>query len=374
MIDDIGVPVLVAYDDPMGAPGRSLTRFWRGGTLTRRTGGSCRPAPPPAAPHRASGRRVGLASHVSPTGHDDPDAGAVAVSGPGTTTRRRGLDPDRRRRSGGGDLVTGTPGSHHDWTGLELPRPFPVSGDAGDRAGETRPASPGPSSPPSGSATRVPTPSALVGALSSVFWKPQFRWVVEAVDVLRPITLGHPAAQRGQHRAVDSDGRARVPLRRRRHAGAAPDPACCATSPTGSTPTSGYIPRPGEQNPAKWRDQFHRRVARGAYYRPPYLGMREHVADFVPDDPTQIPDRPHREPRDHAAHASTSTRPPVPRAYTWFQASLRQRDGLSAASRADPGRRGIRRSRMIIKALADAAAHLDVSPRGLPDEGHPLGA
>ncbi len=54
--------------------------------------------------------------------------------------------------------------------------------------------------------------------------------------------------------------------------------------------------------PAKWRDQFRRRITRGAYYRPPYLGMREHVADFSADEPTLTPDPPHRGPRVNAAH------------------------------------------------------------------------
>jgi CRISPR-associated protein Cas5d len=51
--------------------------------------------------------------------------------------------------------------------------------------------------------------------------------------------------------------------------------------------------RPGcEAHPAKYRDQFRRRVQRGQCYARPYLGCREFAADFCPaqGDEQPIPD------------------------------------------------------------------------------------
>ena len=33
----------------------------------------------------------------------------------------------------------------------------------------------------------VPTPSALVGVLEAVYWKPAIRWVIDRIHVLKPI-------------------------------------------------------------------------------------------------------------------------------------------------------------------------------------------
>jgi CRISPR-associated protein Cas5d len=40
---------------------------------------------------------------------------------------------------------------------------------------------------------------------------------------------------------------------------------------------------------AKYRDQFRRRVERGSFFCPPYLGLREHPASFGPVEPHVAP-------------------------------------------------------------------------------------
>ena len=76
--------------------------------------------------------------------------------------------------------------THHDWTGLEPPIRFrypSIKVEAtGDLACFTRPelVSERMSYP-------VMTPTAAVGLLSAVFWKPQFRWTVERIEVLAPV-------------------------------------------------------------------------------------------------------------------------------------------------------------------------------------------
>lgn len=125
----------------------------------------------------------------------------------------------------------------------------------------------------------IMTPSAAVGLLSSVFWKPQFRWVVERIEVLAPVKWA---------------------TFRRNESG---------TAITRDHVTKGYLdvddtvqqrmttmlrdvhyrihanvwvhPEAREQDPAKYRDQFTRRVQRGQSFRTPFLGMREFHADVM---------------------------------------------------------------------------------------------
>ena len=174
--------------------------------------------------------------------------------------------------------------AHHDWTGVTIPeftqQPV-VMQVRGEWACFTR---------PEFNSERVSypimTPSAAVGLLSSVFWKPQFRWVIEAIDVLSPLKW----------------------ITMRRNEVANP----IGLQPKSNTMRRGYLdasqeiqqrmtlmlrdvhyrifahiwvhPRAEEQNPAKWRDQARRRIDRGQVFRTPFLGMREFHADVGPSD------------------------------------------------------------------------------------------
>ena len=44
-----------------------------------------------------------------------------------------------------------------------------------------------------------------------------------------------------------------------------------------------------EDHPEKYRDQFHRRVARGQCFHRPYFGCREFAASFGEPDPAKVP-------------------------------------------------------------------------------------
>ena len=176
--------------------------------------------------------------------------------------------------------------SHHDWTGLVPPATFehpPLRVIVlADTACFTRA-----EFPSERVSYSVPTPTALVGTLSSVFWKPQFRWIIESVDVLRPIRW--MTQQRNEVSDVQSLAKAASgsrydveDMRVQRQTMMLRDVAYRIHASIWQHPDA-------EGTPAKWRDQFNRRVARGAYFRPPYLGMREHVADVLPDDPDLLP-------------------------------------------------------------------------------------
>lgn len=173
--------------------------------------------------------------------------------------------------------------SHHPWAGLHPPEEFrdpPIKVQVrGPYAAFTRPefTSERMSYP-------VMTPTAGIGLMTAIFWKPQFRYVVERIDVLAPVqwteirrnesgTAITPAHRTQGYLNVDTAVQQRMTMMLRdvhyrihAHVWVHPDAE--------------------EQNPAKWRDQLRRRVDRGQSFRTPFLGMRELHADVTPADGT----------------------------------------------------------------------------------------
>lgn len=130
----------------------------------------------------------------------------------------------------------------------------------------------------------VMTPSAAVGVLESIFWKPEMRYQVVAVEVLRPIrqfairrnetTDVAPLAEaiRGLRR-VDT-----VAHRDQRNAVCLRDVAYRIHA---HIHVADHAGRPS----AAYRDQLRRRVRKGACFQRPYLGTREFSAEFgLPDE------------------------------------------------------------------------------------------
>jgi CRISPR-associated protein Cas5d len=134
------------------------------------------------------------------------------------------------------------------------------------------------------------TPSAARGILEAIFWKPEFRWEVREISVLKPIRFYSIVRNEVNSRAVDKTARQWSQKgggyhadedRAQRHTLALRDVAYVIAADVAVR--SGV-----EEDPAKFRDQFRRRVARGQYYLTPYLGCREFAASFEePDDNEQ---------------------------------------------------------------------------------------
>lgn len=130
------------------------------------------------------------------------------------------------------------------------------------------------------------TPTAAIGVLESIFWKPEFAWVPVAIEVLRPIRqfslrrnethdLPSFADAVGRGRRIDT-----VANREQRAAMCLRDVAYRIHA--------HVEPRPhATKNAAAYRDQFRRRVDRGACFQNPYLGTREFPASF-----SQVDDMP----------------------------------------------------------------------------------
>ncbi len=128
----------------------------------------------------------------------------------------------------------------------------------------------------------VMTPSAAVGVLEAIFWKPEFRWDVAAIEVLRPIRFG--SVRRNEtDQVIGQDAALR---------GLVVNTASARTQRAAIHLVDvGYrihahvsLHSHANEPAAKYRDQFRRRVSRGASFTTPYLGTREFGAFFGPPD------------------------------------------------------------------------------------------
>lgn len=131
---------------------------------------------------------------------------------------------------------------------------------------------------------RVMTPSAARGILESIFWKPEMRWRVEAIHVLKPIRTF--SVLRNEVNSKASVQRALSPYLADEDR---------AQRQTLALRCVDYLirarievaPRVTEDG-AKFRDQFRRRVERGQCFITPYLGCREFAASFGPPTGTEV--------------------------------------------------------------------------------------
>ena len=130
----------------------------------------------------------------------------------------------------------------------------------------------------------VMTPSAARGVLEAIFWKPEFVWKILQIKVLKPIK--HFSIFRNEVNNVQSDRSAKNPEyhyfadedRAQRHTLGLRDVAYIIEADIELRPHANA-------HPAKYRDQFRRRVKQGRCYHQPYLGTREFSAFFGEPNP-----------------------------------------------------------------------------------------
>ena len=139
----------------------------------------------------------------------------------------------------------------------------------------------------------VMTPSAARGALEAILWKPQFTWVVDEIRVLRPIE--YVSILRNEINTRQSQ---RTAAGWSRNSGGydASDPRNRAQRHTLALRDVAYVVRARpvlregvEEDVAKYRAQFRRRLASGRCFTTPYLGCREFAAYFSETGPDEIP-------------------------------------------------------------------------------------
>ena len=131
----------------------------------------------------------------------------------------------------------------------------------------------------------VPTPSAMRGVLEAIFWKPAFRWVIERIDVLRPIRwetvrrneVGNRISPRSPYLLIEEN-------RQQRNALILKDVAYVIHAHQELT---GKEPEGNDLN--KLSAMFERRASKGQYFHHPYLGTREFAVEefrLLSDDET----------------------------------------------------------------------------------------
>ena len=124
------------------------------------------------------------------------------------------------------------------------------------------------------------TPSAARGVLEAIFWKPEFRWRVVEIEVLKPIRYYSLLRNEVKSKASARSARGGAVLmadedRTQRHTLALRDVAYVIRA---EIELAEHV---SGENVAKYRDQFRRRLVKGACYRQPYLGCREFTAFFA---------------------------------------------------------------------------------------------
>lgn len=142
----------------------------------------------------------------------------------------------------------------------------------------------------------VPTPSAMRGVLEAVFWKPEVRWRVLSIGVLKPIR--YFSILRNEVNTRQSEDRGRKVVAGGRAYDASDDRAqryTLALRDVAYLVRAQLEPTGRSEEPiAKWRDQFRRRVKDGRCFSQPFLGCREFTAYFAPassdDRPIDVTD------------------------------------------------------------------------------------
>jgi len=143
----------------------------------------------------------------------------------------------------------------------------------------------------------VMTPSAARGALEAILWKPEFRWVIEEIAVLKPVQYiglrrnevqAKANAREAERFAREGrDPRAFEPLiaDSRDATGIATQRNTLALRDVAYLVTARALVRDdaaADNPPRKYVEMFERRVERGQCFQQPYLGCREFAAYFGP--------------------------------------------------------------------------------------------
>ena len=124
----------------------------------------------------------------------------------------------------------------------------------------------------------VMTPSAARGVLEAIFWHKPMQWRVREIHVLKPIRHASIMRNEVNSKATSrSGGLSITDERTQRHTLALYDVAYLIRADV-------WLPPKLEIDPAKYRDQFRRRLAKGQCFHRPYLGCREFAAQFSEPD------------------------------------------------------------------------------------------
>jgi len=163
----------------------------------------------------------------------------------------------------------------------------------------------------------VMTPTAAIGVLEAIFWKPEFSWRVAAIEVLAEIKQF--TLRRNETTDLASLAEAAAGLRRvDTAANRVQRNAVCLRDVAYRIHAHVELKKHATKTEAAYRDQFRRRVHRGACFSQPYLGTREFSASF--GEPTDRPALARTEDLGIMLHSVDHTTSPP--SFTWFTARL----------------------------------------------------
>ncbi|HKS48291.1 MAG TPA: type I-C CRISPR-associated protein Cas5c [Amycolatopsis sp.] len=164
----------------------------------------------------------------------------------------------------------------------------------------------------------VMTPSAAIGVLEAIYWKPEFAWRVVAIEVLNEIKqftlrrnettdLASLADAATGHRRIDTAAN-----RVQRN-------AVCLRDVAYRIHAHVELKKHADKAEAAYRDQFRRRVTKGSCFSQPYLGTREFSAFFGDPDDRPAQSNLTQDLGIMLHSVDHSTKPP---SFTWFTARL----------------------------------------------------
>jgi CRISPR-associated protein Cas5d len=132
----------------------------------------------------------------------------------------------------------------------------------------------------------VMTPAAARGVMEAIYWKPQFRWEIREIKVLKPIK--QISIMRNE--IEDRQDKTPIVIERNRQ-----QRASLVLKAVEYVITAEIVLKDGINNITGYTDQFRRKLEGGQCHHTPYLGTREFAAWFEPATGKEEPDEPIKE-------------------------------------------------------------------------------
>jgi CRISPR-associated protein Cas5d len=127
----------------------------------------------------------------------------------------------------------------------------------------------------------VMTPAAARGVLEAIYWKPQFRWEIREIKVLKPIK--QISIMRNE--IEDRQDKTPILIEKKRQ-----QRASLILKAVEYVINAEIVLKDGINNIIGYTDQFRRKLEGGQCHHTPYLGTREFAAWFEPATGVEEPD------------------------------------------------------------------------------------
>ncbi len=128
----------------------------------------------------------------------------------------------------------------------------------------------------------IMTPSAARGVLEAIYWKPQFRWEIREIKVLKPIK--QISIMRNE--IEDRQDKKPIVIEKKRQ-----QRASLILKDVEYVITAEIVLKEGINNIVGYFDQFKRKLEQGQCHHTPYLGTREFSACFEPATGREKPNK-----------------------------------------------------------------------------------